>query len=257
MKRQLRVTPVRAAAAAILCVVVGAGAAAAVTTSDPGPFVGCLASKSNPGSGTTKGQIYNVAKSGPLAACLKGDTQVAFSNAQGPQGIQGIQGPQGSQGIQGLKGDPGDSGLHPHQYWRFDLPAGAGNESDTSAVTFPSGFWDDQDFHVSSVTSVAGTAHSWADAGTPANCAYAKIRIRISGGTKLLAEFYAGNGQGFASADSPDHLGTSDSDEDGFGLRASAQCFDENDDTIDGHPHVFGVFVFDYDEPPVEFDAAP
>src|SRR5690349_18706470 len=98
MKRELRVTPMRAAAMAAVLVVAGAGAAAAVTTSDPGPFVGCLASKTNPGSGTTKGTLYNVAKTAPLAACLKGDTQVTFSNAEGPQGPQGIQGPQGSQG---------------------------------------------------------------------------------------------------------------------------------------------------------------
>ena len=81
---------------------------AAAVTSDPGPFTGCLASKTTPGSPATKGQIYNVAKSEttPLAPCVRGDAQIAISNAAGPQGPPGIQGPQGIQGEQGPQGDP-------------------------------------------------------------------------------------------------------------------------------------------------------
>jgi hypothetical protein len=74
----------------------------AAVTADPGPFVGCLADHTNPGSSAVKGQIYNVAKAPtPLAPCVKGDALIAISNAQGPQGPQGIQGIQGPQGLQG------------------------------------------------------------------------------------------------------------------------------------------------------------
>lgn len=88
----------------------------AVVASDPGPMTGCLAAKTTPGSGATKGQIYNIAQSEttPLAPCVKGDSQVVFSNAKGPQGIQGIQGDQGIQGIQGdqgVQGIQGDQGM--------------------------------------------------------------------------------------------------------------------------------------------------
>ena len=69
-------------------------------TSDNGPFTGCLAAKTTSGSPAVKGQIYNIAKSSttPLAPCVKGDAQIAISNAAGPQGPQGIQGIQGIQG---------------------------------------------------------------------------------------------------------------------------------------------------------------
>lgn len=257
MAQSIRAIPFRMAAAFVVVVVLATGVVSAVTTSDPGPFVGCLASKTNPGAGTTKGTVYNVAKSGPLAACLKGDTQITFSNAQGPQGPQGIQGVQGLQGTQGPKGDPGDSGFHPHQYWNFSLEASAGNESAFSTATFPPAVSDEIHSHAARVTSVAGTAQAADLPGTPANCAYAKIRITISSGTTLLAEFFAGNLHGVNLAGPPAHLGSSDSDDDGFGLKVSAKCFDADDNAVDGHPFASGVFVFDYDEPPVQFDAAP
>ena len=80
---------------------------AAVVTSNPGPFTGCLADKT-----TAKGTLYNVAiGSAPTVACTKGDRQITFSDAQGPQGIQGIQGIQGDQGIQGTQGDQGIQGI--------------------------------------------------------------------------------------------------------------------------------------------------
>jgi hypothetical protein len=83
---------------------------AAAVTSDNGPFTGCLAAKTTSGSPAVKGQLYNLAKSTttPLAPCVKGDAQIAISNAQGAQGIQGIQGIQGPQGIQGIEGPQGD-----------------------------------------------------------------------------------------------------------------------------------------------------
>jgi hypothetical protein len=109
-----RFMPRRALSVALALVLVGAaaGIAAAAVTNDPGPFVGCLAAKTTGGSATTKGQIYNVAKSAttPLAACVNGDVQVIFSNAQGPQGIQGIQGIQGTNGTNGTDGTNGTNG---------------------------------------------------------------------------------------------------------------------------------------------------
>jgi hypothetical protein len=70
-------------------------------TPDPGPFVGCLANKTNRGSSAVKGQIYNVAKSAVLAPCVKDDQQITFGNAAGPEGPEGQQGPEGPQGPQG------------------------------------------------------------------------------------------------------------------------------------------------------------
>lgn len=97
-----------------LLVVTTSAIVAASATPTPGPFTGCLATKTGAGSSTAKGQLYNVASNGaPLAPCLAGDTLVTFSNSQGPQGIQGIQGPKGDMGATGIpgpKGDPGDSG---------------------------------------------------------------------------------------------------------------------------------------------------
>ena len=58
---------------------------AAVATSDPGPFTGCPATKT-----TAKGTLYNVEiGSAPTVACVQGDGQITFSNAQGPTGPQG------------------------------------------------------------------------------------------------------------------------------------------------------------------------
>ena len=79
---------------------------AAVVTSDAGPFTGCLATKT-----TTKGTLYNVAiGSAPTTTCTKGDSQVTFSNAQGPIGPQGPQGPQGETGATGATGATGPAG---------------------------------------------------------------------------------------------------------------------------------------------------
>jgi hypothetical protein len=109
-----RFLPRRALSVALALVLVGAaaGIAAAAVTNDPGPFVGCLAAKTTGGSATTKGQIYNVAKSAttPLAACVNGDVQVIFSNAQGPQGIQGTNGTNGTDGTNGSNGTNGTDG---------------------------------------------------------------------------------------------------------------------------------------------------
>jgi hypothetical protein len=78
----------------------------AATPSNPGPFTGCLSAKG------VRGLLYNVAVSEttPAAACAAGDTQITFSNAQGPQGIQGPQGLEGLQGPQGIQGPPGPAG---------------------------------------------------------------------------------------------------------------------------------------------------
>lgn len=79
---------------------------AAVVASDPGPFTGCLATKT-----TAKGSLYNVAVgSAPTAACAKGDGRITFSNAQGPIGPQGPQGETGAAGPEGPAGVIGQSG---------------------------------------------------------------------------------------------------------------------------------------------------
>jgi len=91
---------------AVCLTVASTAAVAAVVTSDPGPFTGCLAEKT-----TAKGALYNVAVgAAPTAPCVKGDGQITFSNAQGPQGITGDKGDQGIQGIQGPTGPGGISG---------------------------------------------------------------------------------------------------------------------------------------------------
>lgn len=79
---------------------------AAVVASDPGPFTGCLATKT-----TAKGTLYNVAiGSAPTAICAKGDGQITFSNAQGPIGPQGAQGIAGRDGANGTDGTNGTDG---------------------------------------------------------------------------------------------------------------------------------------------------
>lgn len=95
------------AAVFALSLAVGATAVvAAVVVSDPGPFTGCLATKT-----TAKGSLYNVAiGSAPTAACTKGDTQIAISNAQGPVGPQGPQGAIGATGPTGAAGPGGAVG---------------------------------------------------------------------------------------------------------------------------------------------------
>ncbi len=81
----------------------GAVVGAAVAT-NPGPFTGCLATKT-----VAKGTLYNLAiGSAPTAACSKGDSQVSISNAQGPAGPQG---PQGTVGATGPGGAAGPAGL--------------------------------------------------------------------------------------------------------------------------------------------------
>jgi hypothetical protein len=78
---------------------------AAVVTSNSGPFTGCL---------SKFGLIYHAKAGGaPLASCLRGDTQIAFSNGQalaGPQGIQGLPGQDGAPGAPGADGAPGAPG---------------------------------------------------------------------------------------------------------------------------------------------------
>lgn len=102
-----------------------AGIAIATIVSDPGPFTGCLASKTVAGTPATKGLIYNVAKGGsPLAACVRGDLQVTFSNAKGLQGDPGQRGP---------RGEPGSPAL---LRWNFALSTSPGDG--TSTTEFPS-----------------------------------------------------------------------------------------------------------------------
>lgn len=75
---------------------------AAVVASNNGPFTGCL---------SKFGVIYNArAGAAPMANCFKGDTQIAFSNAQGAQGPQGATGAQGPQGDTGATGATGADG---------------------------------------------------------------------------------------------------------------------------------------------------
>ncbi len=66
----------------------------------PGPFTGCLASKSALSPLSIKGMIYNVAASAttPLAPCATGDALVTFSNAQGATGPAGPAGATGATG---------------------------------------------------------------------------------------------------------------------------------------------------------------
>jgi hypothetical protein len=104
-----------------LLIVTTSAIIAATKTPNPGPFTGCLATSTNWGSLTVKGQLYNVANSSttPSAPCRSGDTLVTFSNSQGPVG------PQGPQGGQGPKGDTGATGSTGPQGPQGDLgPAG-------------------------------------------------------------------------------------------------------------------------------------
>jgi hypothetical protein len=88
-----------------LTLATGAVVGAAVA-SNPGPFTGCLATKT-----VAKGTFYNLAAgSAPTAACLKGDSQVSISNAQGPIGPQGPQGAVGATGPTGASGPAGVAG---------------------------------------------------------------------------------------------------------------------------------------------------
>lgn len=82
-----RFMPRRALSVALALVLVGAaaGIAAAAVTNDPGPFVGCLAAKTTAGSGTTKGQIYNVAKSAPRR-WLRASRATSRSSSATPRG---------------------------------------------------------------------------------------------------------------------------------------------------------------------------
>jgi hypothetical protein len=97
---------------------------AAVVASDPGPFTGCLATKT-----IAKGSLYNVAMgSAPTAACTKGDTQIAISNAQGPVGPQGPQGSTGPVGPAGASGPVGVAG-----------PAGPEGQAGPAGVAGPAG----------------------------------------------------------------------------------------------------------------------
>src|SRR4051794_34492226 len=99
-----KLRPRRLVAVALAIGLLGAtvAVAAAVVPADPGPFTGCLASKTITGTPATKGQVYNVAKgTAPLAACNKNDIQVAFSNAAGPAGTDGAPGATGAPGPTG------------------------------------------------------------------------------------------------------------------------------------------------------------
>ena len=106
----IRRPPSRRFRLVILCVaamlVASTSVILAATPSNPGPFTGCLTLKG------VKGLVYNVAQSptAPLAACLGGDMQITFSNAQGPQGPEGPRGPQGIPGKDGLNGKDGQPG---------------------------------------------------------------------------------------------------------------------------------------------------
>jgi hypothetical protein len=99
---------------AIAMLLVGTTALIAATPANPGPFTACLSGK---------GILYNVvASAATQPTCLRSDTLITFSNAQGPTGPQGPQGDKGDtgatgatgdagpQGIQGDKGDKGDTG---------------------------------------------------------------------------------------------------------------------------------------------------
>ena len=74
--------------AAGLMLVGATGLIAAGVFNQNGPFTGCLSSK--------LGIIYNVAQGAtPLATCIKGDSVVTFSNAQGQTGPAGPSGAPG------------------------------------------------------------------------------------------------------------------------------------------------------------------
>jgi hypothetical protein len=167
-------------------------AAVEVSTSN-GPFTGCLATKTNKNSSTTKGQIYNVALGAvPVAGCAVGDIQVSVSNAQGqqgpqgepgPQGEQGIQGPQGElgpqgeQGIQGPQGEPGAAGAGGLTLvrWAFEttLEPGPNRQSDQSTTLFPAG---------SRVTFVGGQVETIGDVPYYVlDCSGLVVRVKTEG----------------------------------------------------------------------------
>ena len=99
-----------AAAGLALSLTLATGAAVgAAVAANPGPFTGCLATKT-----VAKGTLYNLAiGSAPAAACTKGDSQISISNAQGPMGPQGAvgaTGPGGAAGAVGVAGPAGPTG---------------------------------------------------------------------------------------------------------------------------------------------------
>jgi hypothetical protein len=104
---RIRRLPRRLAAVALAGVLVGTavGVAIADVTSDPGPFTGCLSLFDGSISQVATGSI-------PFGGtCTNGDdTQITFSNAQGPTGDTGATGPKGPKGDRGLPGSQGIPG---------------------------------------------------------------------------------------------------------------------------------------------------
>jgi hypothetical protein len=87
--------------AAGLMLVGATGVIAAGVFNQSGPFTGCL---------SRIGIIYNVAQGAtPLATCIRGDSVVTFSNAQGPTGPAGASGAPGKNGTNGSNGTNGNS----------------------------------------------------------------------------------------------------------------------------------------------------
>lgn len=75
----------------------------ALTGANPGPFTGCL--------GTRTGTLYSIAAGASAAGdCRAGDQLITFSNAQGATGPQGPAGPAGPAGADGAIGPQGPTG---------------------------------------------------------------------------------------------------------------------------------------------------
>lgn len=167
-----------------LLIVTTSAIIAATKTPNPGPFTGCLATSTNWGSLTVKGQLYNVANSSttPSAPCRSGDTLVTFSNSQGPVG------PQGPQGGQGPKGDTGATGSTGPQGPQGDLgPAGTqgpqggqGPKGDTGAQG-PAG--PTQTFYIDDASSASVGIPAGDDSSAEAVCPTPRSGFTLVGPT--------------------------------------------------------------------------
>lgn len=96
-----RLVPPRVIALALTCALLGAAAAVATLSvvatgangPNPGPFIGCLATKAH--TGIVKGDVYAVAKppaTAPTRSCLSGDTKITFGKELAPSACEAMAG---------------------------------------------------------------------------------------------------------------------------------------------------------------------
>ena len=217
--------------------------AAAVIESNPGPFTGCLASKTNKAMATTQGLIYNVAIGAtPAKPCLASDTQVTFSNAEGPQGEPGEDGEDGADGAPGTPG--GNAGIE-RVRWNFNIPAGA----------LGSDRLGDTDLEPQSIATAL--AASLTLSAVPAGCASVDVDLNVVlGGNPFLANWFINDTSGDITDVAASNLlvaTTNDNPHPLAGrLEIFAHCFDAGHLPMDPHitPAVTGFIVFEWNHAP-------